>query len=337
MERVVSSSEDPVEGGYEHGFGNRVDRMEAMLMPRRKSSLLVLLGVLLLPKSFGFSSVYRRATQPSDLASNDVSWQTLVGQGDRAFKLGTLLEKNGQYRKASSSFHEAATLYQCYLENEKDFCHVTELTRLGCIEILSYTLLRLGFLNLDCLGDPRAAIRLYREAACIDPVPSAAAFEGTANAIEASGGPLEDALYNYQRAMELHPAIRRTQFRAAVLMDRLGRDQQAAEIMETLRRDDAQYSCLVDSWGYVRWHTRKMTNVNLSRGTRDMLEVALTAAMPLVEQGGLVCEFGVGSGRSIRMTQEILPLNVPIHGFDTFRYVGKRQCVHVSVCEWLHS
>lgn len=49
-----------------------------------------------------------------------------------------------------------------------------------------------------------------------------------------------------------------------------------------------------------------------------MLKVALQAAMPLIKQGGLVLEFGVGSGRSVRMTQELLPLDVAIHGFDTF-------------------
>ena len=67
---------------------------------------------------------------------------------------------------------------------------------------------------------------------------------------------------------------------------------------------------------------RKVPNeqLNLYRGTRDMLEIALTAALPLiVDQGGLVCEFGVGSGRSMRMTQEILPLDATIHGFDTVR------------------
>jgi hypothetical protein len=36
-----------------------------------------------------------------------------------------------------------------------------------------------------------------------------------------------------------------------------------------------------------------------------MLKVALQAAMPLIKQGGLVVEFGVGSGRSVRMTQEL--------------------------------
>lgn len=49
-----------------------------------------------------------------------------------------------------------------------------------------------------------------------------------------------------------------------------------------------------------------------------MLEIAIEAAMPLIQDNGLVCEFGVGSGTSIRLTREILPLDVPIHGFDTF-------------------
>jgi hypothetical protein len=48
-----------------------------------------------------------------------------------------------------------------------------------------------------------------------------------------------------------------------------------------------------------------------------MLELALNAATPLIEGGGLICEFGVGSGRSLRMIQEILPLDAMLHGFDT--------------------
>jgi hypothetical protein len=49
-----------------------------------------------------------------------------------------------------------------------------------------------------------------------------------------------------------------------------------------------------------------------------MIELALSHAAPLIADGGLVCEFGVASGRSLRMTQELLPLSVTIHGFDTF-------------------
>ena len=134
---------------------------------------------------------------------------------------------------------------------------------------------------------------------------------------------MQEALEAYQKALELQPDCRETSFRAAVVLDRTGHEEEATEIFERLRRDEAMYSCLVDSWGYVRWHTRKVPaeKLSLHRGTRDMLEIALNAAMPLIiEQNhdGLVCEFGVGSGRSLRMTQEILPLDITIHGFDTF-------------------
>ena len=48
----------------------------------------------------------------------------------------------------------------------------------------------------------------------------------------------------------------------------------------------------VGSWGHARWHTRKVPDqeLNLYRGTnaRHVLELALNAAMPMIEQGGLV-------------------------------------------------
>ena len=41
--------------------------------------------------------------------------------------------------------------------------------------------------------------------------------------------------------------------------------------------------------------------------------------MPLLEkENGLICEFGVATGRSLRMIQEILPLGTSLYGFDTF-------------------
>jgi hypothetical protein len=109
--------------------------------------------------------------------------------------------------------------------------------------------------------------------------------------------------------------------------------QESAQILEDMSRSESPISCYVDSWGYVRWHTRKTSpaRLNLHRGTRDMIKLALEAAAPLIHDdgdgtngggegngGGLVCEFGVGNGRSLRMTQELLPLSVDIHGFDTF-------------------
>lgn len=191
-----------------------------------------------------------------------------------------------------------------------------------CTAILAYASIRLGFLNIDALGDAKAAVRLFKEASVIDVHPSAVSYQGMGESIEAAyaGEKLEQAVDAYRKALDIMPSNRNVLFNLAVALERLGKEGEAEELFETLRREEAVYSCLVDSWGYVRWHTRKIPceELNLYRGTRDMLEVALKAAMPLIEQGGLICEFGVGGGRSLRMTQEILPLDVDIHGFDTF-------------------
>ena len=256
------------------------------------------------------------------LVSGSTPWNTLVGQADRAFCLALSFEKNGQARRASTSFHEAATLYQCFLDSPGEFGHVTGLQKGDCATILSYACIRLGFLNYDALGDPLAGVRLYKESAAIDPVPSAVTYEGIGEAIEAAyaGRKLDNAIVHYDRALELQPNRPKTAFRRAVALDRSGKEEEAQDILDQLRRHESPIACLVDSWGYVRWHTRMVPkeDLNVYRGTRDMLEIALQEAQPLIEAGGLVTEFGVASGRSMRMTQEILPLDVPIHGFDTF-------------------
>jgi len=258
----------------------------------------------------------------AELVSGGIAWNSLVGQADRAFRLGIQLEKNGQARKASASFHEAATLYQCFLDSKKEFGHVTSLREEECTAILAYACLRLGFLSLDALGEAKAAVRLYKEATVVDPIPSSVSFDGIGQSLEAAHGgrSLSEAIEAYRKALQLSPGSKKTIFKLAVALDRLSQETEADELMEQLRRSESVYACLVDSWGYVRWHTRNipMEELNLYRGTRDMLDIALQAAMPLIEMGGLVTEFGVGSGRSIRLTQELLPLDVPIHGFDTF-------------------
>lgn len=264
---------------------------------------------------------------PADKVEN-----TAIGEADRAFRQGIQLEKSGQSRAANSAFHEAATLFQCYLE-EDAFGHVTNMDKADCLTILSYNLIRLGFLNRDALSDPEAAINLYQMAIDMDPGnPSAVSFMGLGGSLEAAGGNkkdlthLEQAAKAYRGALELNSKHAITLFSLAVVLERLGVSEEADAIMTRLQRQEAPISCLVDSWGYVRWHTRKTLpeSLNLHLGTRDMLRLALDKAMPLIQQQrqkkahGMVCEFGVGSGRSLRMIQEILPLDITMHGFDTF-------------------
>jgi tetratricopeptide (TPR) repeat protein len=202
-----------------------------------------------------------------------------MGEADRAFRIGTLLERNGQARKASAAFHEAATLYQCYLESRSEFAHVTSLfPQSECVSILAYTCLRLAFLNQDALGDPNAAVRLYKEAAAIDPTPSAASYDGLGESLEASsaGSRLDEARDAYEKALALAPDSRPVQFHLAVALERLGRTDDAERWFAGLRRCESEFSCLVDSWGYVCSFLFLSTFHKLSKFPGDALLLPLT-------------------------------------------------------------
>jgi Macrocin-O-methyltransferase (TylF) len=304
-------------------------------------SVVLVLGVVSLTNAFVRQSASTTSLSPlhssvAKLIEEPITWNSVVGDADRAFRRGIQLDKSGQPRLASGDFHQAATLYQCYLDLPENFGHVTSLTEDDCRAMLAYTLVRLGFLNVDALSDPDAAIRLYTMASEIDPNPSAVSFKGIGTAIEAAGGNGQDLVHLPLAIKAYRQALEKSQkasifFYLAVALERLGQKEESEPILESMQRSEAPASCLVDSWGYVRWHMRKVPpeTLNLHLGTRDMLKLALDAAMPLIERQreskaqGLVCEFGVGSGRSLRMTQEILPLDIEIHGFDTFTGLPK--------------
>lgn len=183
------------------------------------------------------------STLAYELICGDVAWNTLIGEADRSLRLGIELERSGQARAASAALHEAATLYQCFLDSEEDFAHVTALLTEDCPAVLAYLCIRLGFLNLDALGDANAAVRLYREASTIDPVPSPFSYEGYAVALEASGGGenMKAALEEYQKANTMDPSLKKTQFNMAVVLDRLGRADEAEPLFEQIRRSESQY------------------------------------------------------------------------------------------------
>ena len=61
----------------------------------------------------------RGQTSTSTSTSLQSSIATATGDADRAFRLGIQLEKAGLARAASAAFHEAATLYQCFLDQPK--------------------------------------------------------------------------------------------------------------------------------------------------------------------------------------------------------------------------
>ena len=209
------------------------------------------------------------------------------------------------------------------MKKKNEFQHVTVRSEDEVRCTLGYIAVRLAHLSHDAMGDSKAAARLYKDAVRIDPSPSSVSWHGIGTSIEAwsAGANLDQAIDAYREARRLSPESYRVAFDLAVALERSGETEEAEAIMEKLRRGGADANSLVDSWGYVRWHTRLFDpeSLNLHRGTRAMLQLALDEAWDLIHQtNGLVCEFGVASGRSMRMTKEILPLDTPAHGFDTF-------------------
>jgi Macrocin-O-methyltransferase (TylF) len=207
----------------------------------------------------------------------------------------------------------------------------------------------LAYLYYDALDRPSAAIRIYQQVLhlspsrnIVDPPPvlgedcsSAIAWDGLGVALEATDtAPLSEAVAAYRAGLARQPHRPRIQFHLAVALDRCHAQEpdEASALFEQLRRSaDVTQAGLVDSWGYVRWHLRKqLPPVNLYRGTHAMLQYAVAATRGR-KKGALFCEFGVGRGRTLRVTRQILstlrdaeettdaPWQPPmLHGFDTF-------------------
>lgn len=136
------------------------------------AAALVLIGAASIDAFAGSRATHTECRSPSrqdprlfslaQLIDEPLAWNAVIGEADRAFRRGNQLDKSGQPRLASDAFHEAATLFQCFLELPENFGHVTNLNRDDCQAVLAYTLLRLGFISAEALSDASAAVRLYQ-------------------------------------------------------------------------------------------------------------------------------------------------------------------------------
>jgi len=215
-------------------------------MFHNNSFIVVILNLFRGNKAFQVFSV-RREYSPSTVSLNNDASNIVIGGGDadQCIQLGLELEKKGLARAAFASFHEAATLYQCFLDNydendsSNEFGHVTGFTNPDdCSTMLSYSCVRLAHLNNDALGDSNAATRLYREAANIDLHPSSISFDGIGTSIEASGGDLNLSIEAYREALRLFPNNNEIRFHLGVALERLGELDEANRIMEKLRNTE---------------------------------------------------------------------------------------------------
>ena len=204
----------------------------------------------------------------------------------------------------------------------------------------AYVELRLHHLHHDGRGDEESALAAAQRALSFEK--SALAWAALAASLEAGAGGIEDqwagtpaaALEARREMLRLQPTNKEKAFDLAVALARSAsaEDQrEASEMFEELTSlpttHPAQLRCqgLVTSWqgavgarpsivprpssaAAARLGTGPPLASDLVHlGTFAMLRLASEAAAPLVLDGGLVCEFGVASGRSIRMLAELLP------------------------------
>lgn len=89
--------------------------------------------------SFHLSSSKSRSVMFSPLASSTMAelingpmtWNTVVGEADRAFRRGIQLEKSGQPRAANGAFHEVSGCIAFLFRNLMNSVYTLTLFRLG--------------------------------------------------------------------------------------------------------------------------------------------------------------------------------------------------------------
>lgn len=119
---------------------------------------------------------------------------------------------------------------------------------------------------------------------------------------------LDQAIRTLAKSVKADPGQDMARFYLAVATEMTGAD--AAKLFSDLPDDDATVAAWLDSWDYVKSHSTLATEI--IHCPYALLSHALTAA----DLDGLVLEFGVRHGQSIRHIANAADQSV--HGFDSF-------------------
>ncbi|CAG0982556.1 TPR repeat-containing protein YrrB [Methylophilaceae bacterium] len=152
------------------------------------------------------------------------------------------------------------------------------------------------------------AITQYRHAIALDSRYANAHYNLHAALIDSSNlNPAIDAL---KQALKLNPRDHEARFMLGMLLDYSGAAEDAAACLEGLDRISSLYRARLDAWHYLKSSCKPLPPVTGS--AIQTFRHAFSQANP----EGLVLEFGVRFGNSIRMLAEIA--KQPVHGFDSF-------------------
>ncbi|MCK5777688.1 MAG: tetratricopeptide repeat protein [Rhodospirillales bacterium] len=119
---------------------------------------------------------------------------------------------------------------------------------------------------------------------------------------------LDQAIRTLGKAVDIKPDHDMARFYQAVATEMIGAD--ATKLFKALPEDDAAVDAWLDSWDYVKSHSNLKTEI--IHCPYALLSLALEAA----SLDGLVLEFGVRHGQSIRHIAS--EARQDTHGFDSF-------------------
>ncbi len=119
---------------------------------------------------------------------------------------------------------------------------------------------------------------------------------------------LDQAIRTLGKAVEIQPDQDMARFYQAVAKEMTGAD--ASRLFADLPEDDAAVDAWRDSWDYIKGHSTLQTEII------HCPYALLDHAMGTAQGDGLVLEFGVRHGQSIRHIAGVS--DGPVHGFDSF-------------------
>jgi Tfp pilus assembly protein PilF len=248
---------------------------------------------------------------------------------DAHMNLGVMLTNLGQQTEARKHFAKALAIESDNAAMRRDYA--SALVEFGCWDEALAELARAiqlepgdarahankGFVLLEN-GRKKEALDALECAIKADPMFAPAHF--TKHVVLYDQSDPKAATDALTQAVAYDPGSVFYRFHLAVLLDQLGQAKAARQHIENLDPDKNVYRGAVDSWDYVKSKRGPATRIFAT--TREALLYGLQQA----KIDGLVMEFGVRYGTSIRWIAENAPGTV--HGFDSFK--GLPQAWHIQ-------
>jgi thioredoxin-like negative regulator of GroEL len=163
-------------------------------------------------------------------------------------------------------------------------------------------------LALQFQGKLEAAEEQFRKAVALAPGYANAWYNLHALLIDLSG--MQPAIDCMQKVVALHPSDMDARLILGVLQDYLGDTDAAIQHFDMVERGPSLFRARLDAWRYIKSLGKKLPPIIGSN--IQAFKIGLDSAI----SQGLVLEFGVRHGTSIRQIAELA--KQAVHGFDSF-------------------